>query len=215
MDCNVGTAMDSTCIFYFGSFGEPENQCMKNCTRQSDCRDNYICVGITQTVGVCVPAVDGGLPPQIDAGSPATASAGSACTTDEQCGQPIDDGGSFVCIKEQLPDGGPSGFIGGYCEGDCTLAVDDSFCGPGGTCLPTLGPTDGRGPTVAWVCQGKCAFPVPDGGSSAMYDAGVVCRDQYVCNQFNNATFGTCDPNCNNAGAACAQGVCGDAGSCN
>jgi hypothetical protein len=101
-------------------------------------------------------------------------------------------------LPPTLPDGGASGFTGGYCTRfDCSV---DSDCSPdGGAACFSLGANN-------TACFQTC--PSSDGGQT-------TCRPGFVCNSFGlgdggQSLTGLCDRACNAVGApACPTGrVC-------
>ncbi|MBX7099206.1 MAG: hypothetical protein K1X89_15955, partial [Myxococcaceae bacterium] len=185
-DCGA----NAVCILGFGFTGEADNFCSPRCgAGQPPCRTGYNCV-ISGTTSFCLLAgKDGGLFDEYDAGPKGIAAAGGPCTLDGTC-RPPDTG---ACIKATLSDGGPSGYTGGSCTADCTMAVDDAFCGPNGRCdlyLDVDSTIDPHGVFVFGLCSAACNA---DGGSPG-------CRTGYTCDT------GQCVPKCTNAGAACGAG---------
>jgi hypothetical protein len=107
------------------------------------------------------------------------------------------------CLTATQPDGGPSGWVNGYCEG---TSVTPAGCGLAYVCFTGAG------------CLGFEPCPVGD------VDAGqVTCHTGYVCEDlsriFTNASAlgpdPACVPNCHNAGWNCQPSTkCVDAGYC-
>jgi hypothetical protein len=194
-DCGSSNGVPNVCTFFLGPNGEPDNLCLQGCgTAASQCRAGYGCYNFGSQAmpeGGCWLRTAAGNPPDVfDAGPGNPGNAGSACTTDRECGAaPF-----FGCNTAELPDGGPTGFPGGQCTGNCSLTINDNWCGDAGVCLPGLFLVDNLGPLVQWTCSQSCKPGV----------AGA-CRTGYVCEPFN-ATFASCSPDCrNNAATWCAE----------
>ncbi len=200
-DCGTTSGVQNLCIYYLGPNGEPDNFCLQGCgTVSTTCRDGYACYNFGDTMkpaGGCWLVDSVGKPPPVyDAGPGAVGNAGGACTTTAQCGS----ANNFFCIAAALPDGGPSGYPGGQCVGDCSLRLDPAWCGDGGACLPYLGPSDTRGQRIVWECSQGC---------NPAATAPNTCRPGYVCDVYNT-TAGTCVPDCRNNFA----GWCGTNSTC-
>ena len=124
----------------------------------------------------------------------------AACTTDNGCltGTGTSTGEPQSCILPINPaDGGPSGWVGGYCNPACAAGK----C-PAGTCLGIFGGS---------YCMGNCTGPGTGRGS---------CRVSYVCEgiTFSDGgapAYGVCFPDCHNAGGGCiAPATCNTLGYC-
>lgn len=184
----------AVCGLFLGPQGEVENICLASCG-MSGCRLGYACFNFG-TMASPAPGcwlLPGGAPPALlDAGPGASGAAGGPCTSDQAC-RPPDDG---TCTPELGSDGGPTGYPGGECSASCALALSDAWCGDGGSCIGSVGPSDSRGPTVDWRCERTCTT----GGSS--------CRAGYVCAPFTTTTSGACVPSCTNPGFGCGARAC-------
>lgn len=198
-------AHDAICVRVNGE--ESDALCMPQCSEPntfSTCREGYLCVGFTVGAGGACWLLEPFLP---DAGPPLEKT-GQSCMTSTMCNSTATPNGAGFCIPETLRDGGPSGFTGGYCTGDCTM--DPRVCGSdgGAVCVPA-------GPQ-SYLCEKSCAGP-QQGQSD--------CRPGYVCYGYSVRTpdggsrpspTGVCQPNCNVMGGlfACAPGAYCDAGYC-
>jgi hypothetical protein len=173
------------------------NLCVQKCADstdggQSTCRNGYECQPYVtslpdggrqqSTDGFCVP-------PE----APIPESIGGACTVDMECSIPT--GAIADCLPPTLPDGGPSGYTGGYCTRfDCSADTDCSPDG-GAQCFGIGG--------NATACFQTCASS--DAGQS-------TCRSGFVCEPYTLADGGlsqdgVCDRACNAVGApACPTG---------
>ncbi len=191
-DCGTG----AHCAYWLGPTGEAEPLCYKDCT-SSSCRAGYTCsdVGFTSAPYLsCLPATaDGGLG-EYDAGPGNPGAAGAACLSDSQCG-PVS---NFLCVAEHPADGGTNPFPGGMCTGDCSMSVNDAWCGTGGICLPYLpGASTKYGSLVMWECLAGCD---PTVGTN-------TCRTGYICDPLDPTDptykYGTCTPDCRTTPATC------------
>jgi hypothetical protein len=123
-----------------------------------------------------------------------TTGVGIPCTATTQCTT----GASPGCLPQVLPDGGQSGFPGGWCSSGCNTDAD---CGPGGVCLST-----GQQNLCFAACTG-------------VRQAGNSCRSGYICDELTYVdggaitTFGFCLPNCNTSPGFCTS-VCTAGGWC-
>ena len=187
-DCGAG----ASCMYWLGAYGEGENICVADCQTWG-CRSGYVCVnfGTVQNpvTGCLVAAADGGLLAPYNPGTGALDSIwNQGCTDHTQCQLPS----SGRCMNPVAPDGGHP-YVGGVCSADCTMAVDDAWCGPTkGICLPWELPAPG-GSLVRWSCRPKCNYNlVPNG-----------CRTpDYACEPLNGVFgVGQCVPSCYNQGA--------------
>lgn len=175
--------------------------CLTSCNPQlNDCRTGYTCYELNSpTNGVCF--LDNP-PTDVNPGRPAD-KVGNSCTSNTQCQSPPDAPLTNLgfCVPQTLPDGGLSGYTGGYCSADCT-DFGQAICGNGSTCV---GFSD-----AAAYCYASC--PAPWAGQS-------TCRQGYVCSGLVQADGGAapsgfCDTSCKVAGAACGAGSYCDAGYC-
>jgi hypothetical protein len=158
-----------------------------------------LCLG-----GVCLsstPANGGG-----DGGT------GSPCTQASHCAVGFPPVGPFpvetaACILGDLPDGGVTPWVSGYCSSTCALGQ----CAGNGTCVG-----ERSAGSITYNCYSPCSQP-GQGRSS--------CRVGYVCEQLYNVTDGGaeipiagggyCSPDCRNVGARCATGLaCNSLGYC-
>jgi serine protease len=122
---------------------------------------------------------------------------GDPCTADTDCA--TDDtffATSGTCQLATNPDGGPSGYPGGYCTSTCQLGS----CPGNGICLTT-------------GCAELCTAP---GTGRASCRAGYVCDTlYYIADGGLVPGEGACEPDCRNAGAACPAGTqCNTLGTC-
>ncbi len=181
-------------------YGEDQAYCVARCSPSNQCRPNYACYGIGTSNGCWLTPL-----PATSVGPPAD-KIGAPCAADTACRNPPTDG---FCFKASLPDGGTSGFPGGYCSAQCT---EDSHCGPGAICTSFLA---ADGSTVSF-CQKECPSPGSGQGN---------CRTGYACAgfEFRNpdggspvpSPSGICQPHCSNPGTVCAPRANGAAGACN
>src|SRR5712692_7226624 len=119
--CVGGCPGNSVCVAPPRQYGEYDRFCWKKCGDPSDCRAGYDCysVGLSDSACWLSPL------PSPDAGPPAPPDLmGAACASP-------DDG---FCNFERTPDGGPSGFPGGYCSAPCDISPD-IHCGTNGICF--------------------------------------------------------------------------------
>jgi hypothetical protein len=201
---------NGSCEYGFGDWGEALNMCMLKCTGTGSAAtcpresEGYDCVGMGSSYSVCwTKNPDGGAWDVYDAGPGAAPGViGGPCDNSAQCQPPA----SGTCIPEVRADGGASGYYGGSCYADCTLAPFENYCGNGGLCIPQAIPSEyaglpaGQDPFVSWYCTGGCRT---DGGAT---DA---CRGGYACDPFSATTNqGECVPRCDVDGGAggCATG---------
>jgi hypothetical protein len=158
--CQAGTA--STACGYAG------DRC-ETCPTSTSC-SSHACVG--NPPGSMLPA--------------------APCTSDSACltANGVSTGEVGSCISAIYPDGGSTGWTGGYCNPAC---ASDGTC-PASTCIPIFGST---------YCVGNCTGVGTGRGS---------CRVGYVCEgiTFNDggaAPWGVCFPDCHNAGNSCTGGT--------
>jgi hypothetical protein len=124
------------------------------------------------------------------------AGVGDPCMADSDCRGGNDPFfGQGTCIVPTTPDGGSSGWPGGYCSPSCYFLA----CPSGGLC-------------VSSYCYESC--PQPGGGRS-------TCRQGYVCTQNTDADGGViagpgfCQPDCHDQGDMCINGTqCNAQGYC-
>ena len=197
---NTQCGTNGRCVFYLGFLGDMENVCLASCASAA-CRTGYICVNFgttAQPLPLCIVAApDGGLMDEWDAGRPANDNVmGQSCANDVACQPPA----SGTCIPALLPDGGQSGFPGGSCTADCSMATFDTFCGSdAGACVPSAYST-AQGPLVLWSCERLCN---PLQGNTG-------CRTEYYCDAIYGTAYpdyGICTPKCTNAGITCPSGT--------
>jgi hypothetical protein len=199
--CSKPCASDAECgstgfCVYVAPFGEAGALCFDTCVSGSDCRSGYACYDVGDPLlGMCwiAPFPESPVAPDF--------LVGTACTLDSDC---QNDGGfpAGFCWRE-TEGGAATGFTGGYCMGDCTVADN---CGATAICL---------GNTSFAFCADRCTSP--DAGQSD-------CRANYVCEPYiiglsdggrTTATDGVCFPNCQNPGPACPTGqTCNASGYC-
>jgi hypothetical protein len=186
------------CIYYLGLLGDLENICLAQCgpsTAFPTCRPGYLCVSFGVASLCVVAAPDGGIY-EWDAGRGANDNVmGMGCNNDATCQPPP----SGACTPATYPDGGPTGYVGGSCSADCSMAVSDEWCGrDAGTCVPAAYSTS-QGPLVLWSCERICN---PLQGNTG-------CRSSYVCEQqyAQYPDYGVCTPSCTNAGYVCPNGT--------
>jgi hypothetical protein len=123
-----------------------------------------------------------------------TGNTGDTCTFDGDCRLALVSGGATRdCVPPYLPDGGFSGWLGGYCSNDgCSSFLNcpgtTASCGSDGFCYQGCVPS-GAG-------QGNCR-------------AGYVCDDDLTV---DGGTFALCIPDCRLAG--CEVGTCNALGYC-
>ncbi len=180
-----------------GLNADDPNICVQKCADSSDagqstCRNGFRCEQYTTGLpdGGRQPSVDGFcVPPE----APITSSVGSQCNVANDCKVPA--GAIADCFPPALPDGGPSGFTGGYCTRfECNLDSDCSTDG-GSACFSIGG--------MNTACFRNC--PSSDGGQT-------TCRPGYVCEPFGlgdggQSLTGLCDRACNAVGSpACPTG---------
>jgi hypothetical protein len=195
--CGLGAVL---CSNGFGVPGEGDSICLAACG-SSTCRAGYVCadvaIGATPQQLACIPAGPDGGVPVFDAGSATTIPAGSACASASECGPSP----WFSCLSELAADGGPSGYAGGYCTGDCsqveTLSRAISWCGPSSACLWVGLGSDARGDLLSWRCFGQCD-PANDGG----------CRPGYSCQEPNSGAGFVCLPDCRLTPGLCGTKFC-------
>jgi hypothetical protein len=202
------------CGFYGGSWGEALNICYHGCDVDSDCkRPGYLCLTVNSggsPSGICTPSnqPDGGLSFYDPGPGPARGTVGKPCTTDVDCQTET---GYGKCISGTIADGGSSGYAGGYCTVDCTMAAEiDSWCmgqGTSGTadggawCIPYFFSDQNMTPYTEWFCLPGCQPGNND------------CRTGYECiaDPFWNDTAGTikdCEPDCTATSDCSASGGC-------
>lgn len=152
----------SLCLGMGAEIGEPTPFCARTCTSNSECRMGYGCV---QFFGAPYPGVCFISPlPSPDAGPPSN-KVGSSCIDATQCTNPPTDG---FCLSATLPDGGATGFTGGYCSAYC---ISDAHCASdGGAFCAGIQPDSTQ--QSAWCIQ-ACTGPGMGQGSCR---AGYVCR---------------------------------------
>lgn len=120
------------CVYALGPMGEAENICVLKCDAQTPCprSDGYVCLNFgteSDPRSDCFIDDSESANPYapVDAGAPAGPGVtGSSCTDNAQCQPPS----SGSCITET------QGHPGGSCTSDCSLSLDDDFCGTGALC---------------------------------------------------------------------------------
>ncbi|HJL18751.1 MAG TPA: hypothetical protein RMH99_24025 [Sandaracinaceae bacterium LLY-WYZ-13_1] len=191
--------------------GEEQSYCERRCLNGIDCgRDGYSCAGeLPPSGGACLPVCSddeqcGNLVCDRYTGQCAEA-AGEGAVTGEGCAE-SEDCRSEQCIAELNESGVPTGWVGGYCVGNCVLPSgfnnNDFYAGdelPPGT------------------CPGE-AICIPAGNGQSRGDLGrcyhgceadADCRDGYSClREFNLASGGVASyPN-----GICVPGSCASDG---
>ncbi|MBL8922805.1 MAG: hypothetical protein JNJ54_28405 [Myxococcaceae bacterium] len=126
-----------------------------------------------------------------------TGDTGATCTFNADCKEALLGGATRECVPPYRPDGGPSGWPGGYCSNSgCDSFLDcpgtTGSCGIDGYCYNTCFPAN--------LGQGNCR-------------PGYVCSDDLTV---DGGTFALCVPDCRNPGyAGCGPGrTCSPLGSC-
>jgi hypothetical protein len=120
-----------------------------------------------------------------------TGDTGATCTVDADCKEAFLGGAARDCVPPYRPDGGPSGWPGGYCSNAGCISYLD--------CPGTTGSCGADG-----YCYNTC-FPANLGQGN--------CRPGYVCSNdltVDGGTFALCVPDCRNPGFA----GCGPGGTC-
>ncbi len=127
-----------------------------------------------------------------------TGDTGATCAFNADCKEAILGGATRECVPPYRPDGGASGWPGGYCSNaGCDSFVDcpgtTGSCGRDGFCYSTC--------VGANLGQSNCR-------------PGYVCSDALTV---DGGTFALCVPDCRNPGyAGCGSGrTCGLLGYCN
>ncbi len=195
MDCGTGNA----CVYWLGPQGEVENLCYQGCA-SSTCRAGYDCVDVSLSSTPRLACLPPGV--LVDAGPGSSAAAGGPCTRDSQCGPAP----YFSCTPERTALGKATNYPGGACTGDCSLTLDDAWCGDGGVCLPFITLRDARGPLVQWSCGARCTPGASPSG----------CRTGYVCQAGGaGGASGFCTPDCRQAPASFCSSCDTATGLCN
>ena len=168
----LNSTTPNVCAYRLGTFNEVENMCLKGCTNESACRAGYSCRDVGDAAKPARGCWLATLPPAADAGTGAIGAAGKSCTDTAQCGEPP----LFNCDL---------GSTDGQCLGNCSLALNDRWCGTNGLCLPYEANGGARGPLIVWQCGQSCSLT----GTN-------TCRAGYTCTPFGNATgYATCQQN--------------------
>ncbi|MCC6874457.1 MAG: hypothetical protein IT378_09160 [Sandaracinaceae bacterium] len=196
--------------------GEAQSYCERRCLNGLDCRrDNYTCEGegdYQPSGGACFPVCSSD--DQCGAGTICDPHTG-LCTSDALpttggvSGDPCDapsDCRSGACIPETNATGVPTGWIHGYCVGNCVLprgynsntyfdgdALPAATCPGDAVCLPA-GSTQSRGDLG--TCYDQCT-------SNGDCREGYGCLQQFGLQSGGTASFsnGLCVPaNCQSSG---------------
>lgn len=214
--CEDRTPCDYRGVYHHCATREGETQayCERRCLNGIDCgREVYTCAGeLPPSGGVCVGVCS--TDDHCGAGTVCNTFSGqcvpegtapTGSVTGEACGQP-EDCQSGQCIQELTEDGVPTGWIGGYCVGNCILPSGyntSSFFS--GDALP----------------QGTCAGDavcIPAGGAMSRGDLGTCydqctgdgdCRPGYGCLQQIQLGGGG---SANYSNGLCVPEDCGSAG---
>ena len=197
--------------------GETQSYCERRCLNGIDCgRDGYTCAGELPPSGgmciaVCSTDAQCGSGTRCDPysgqcveGEPAT-----GAVTGEGCGLP-EDCRSGQCVPELSPEGVPTGWVGGYCTGNCILppgfnnndfymgdALPQATCAGDAVCLPAQGQSRGD----LGTCYDQCT-------------RDSDCRDGYGCLKeiqlasggVSSFTNGVCVPAACGAADPCPEG---------
>jgi hypothetical protein len=105
------------------------SECFGICQEPSDCRDGFLCIGVSRAGRVGIP---GSCRPKRQVGSLADAVAGRACATDGDCAG----GMGATCASNTFVG---TRYPGNYCTGRC---YEDAQCGVGASCLWPRGSVD-------------------------------------------------------------------------
>lgn len=185
--CEDRTPCDSRGVYHHCATreGEEQSYCERRCLNGIDCgRDGYTCVGeLPPSGGLCVPVCSSD--EQCGAGTACDTYTGecvegavpdSGALTGEACAE-NDDCRSGQCAPEVNEEGVPTGWVGGYCVGNCILpsgfnnndffagdALPQATCPGDAVCLPANGQARGD----LGRCYDQCA-------------ADGDCREGYTC----------------------------------
>lgn len=166
--------------------GETQAYCERRCLNGIDCgRSGYTCQGeLPPSGGVCIAVCSDDA--QCGAGATCDRYTGQCVTgapstgamTGEACARP-EDCRSGQCVAEVSADGVPTGWVGGYCVGNCILppgfnsseffsgeALPQGTCPGDAVCLPAAGNARGD----LGTCYDQCMGPGD-------------CRPGYTCLQ--------------------------------
>ena len=164
-ECSVGAGAD-------------RGLCLGACHTQRDCRDGYVCVGSTHTLGL---QISGSCQPRQSTDSLGARVAGRACAADDEC-----KGGQCATVTAL-----GTKFPGNYCTGRC---FEDAECGEGGVCIATAASAeagycyascdadsdcDRRGYRCLQMAGSGACFPAPESLPDGM--AGKPCSDDAAC----------------------------------
>jgi hypothetical protein len=203
--CPTGSVCTGMTSSFPALYGDTTTFCVPSCTTSGaacsisgfSCYDNIQdLTSTTPVMGCWLDLNNSALPPFVGGGTPNKL--GQACTTSGGCGLPPDPA-LALCYPGTLPDGGPSGFTGGYCMADCNLDNVGTFCGSGGMCLNVFGTSS----QPNFACLASCASP---GGGRL--STTTTSRDyKYVCRTARLADGGVAGgykwPACNAPGYGC------------
>jgi hypothetical protein len=134
MDCDTDSLCGATGECAVPS-GESAGECLARCSAASDCRDGYLCIGGSTSVGF---DVSGTCQPRPATGHVPDGVVGRACGTAVDCQ-------GAECARTS-PLG--TDFSGNYCTARC---LDDTACGAGGACLVNSGSSE------AGYCYAHCS----------------------------------------------------------
>ncbi|MBL8951914.1 MAG: hypothetical protein JNK82_14120 [Myxococcaceae bacterium] len=161
--------------------GESQRYCMNKCDPDvvGACRPGYKCYPLPAAGpegGVCYLSNPPNNQPSA-ADNTVAIQTGNPCFANANCRNPPVgpyDALAF-CQQPLLPDGGSSGYVGGYCTAQCyisSLGLDfgATLCGPNAQCL-TVTRNELHQPLLG-LCFANC--PDPSGGQS-------TCRAGYAC----------------------------------
>ncbi len=212
LPCSAGSCpQGGVCTGMPGSlpalFGETQNFCVPGCSSTAGtacpntpfvCYDNIVDVTLQMPQQGCwVDLNDPALPPYTAGGTPMRL--GQGCTTDSECTPP--DKSVAFCYLGPAPDGGATGFVGGYCMADCNLDNTGNGCGPNGFCMNIFGTA--AQPNSA--CVARCNTP----GSGRLSTGSANRLSEYVCRTVKYADGGVAGgrqwPACTAPGWSCGN----------
>jgi hypothetical protein len=129
VDCGAG----GLCQDELADLDVTDSQCYAACLRDEECREGYVCGGLSVLAPSCRPA------PRADQLEDDVA--GDMCSGDDDC-----PGGVCSTLRPGIAGIGELALPGGYCTGNC---LEDAHCGEGGVCSP---PRNG----AAGSCYQRC-----------------------------------------------------------
>jgi hypothetical protein len=198
--------------------GEDDNFCARRCGFGSQCRSpGYACYGVQgpSNTNVCwifpAPGITtdagtgggsgggGGGGGSIPDAGPRTL--GAPCSSGAQCTGLA----GPICIPDQVPGFGSTGYAGGYCTTSCGPT---GFCPQSGMCI-----TETFFGNTTSTCKTTC--PAPLMGQSTCR-AGYLCLPSPISSTFDGGfPAGWCGPPCNALLGQCSAGTsCGADGYC-